>query len=263
MADIARLGPERLEIFRALGLQAVGDGGPQPNLAHRLRDHELIAAGVPEPVQVVEFLPLMRVEPGERITAATGRHGVDDVRYFRAEQPLDVEHSGEVGAPTFEQREVAVLAHHGIAHERKGCVPDTGCVLQALRRTPGPATATEYIRVLRRRAVDVGGNVLGEPRALGCGAKAGVHVFMTRIRTLERLVHPALVALGPGEAEGESRIGVAEAAVHVPVWLGLVALLVGVDVRRTEKVVGHDIGGYVNRFHVVPFCRTGCAGSRS
>ena len=248
----------------------------------------------------------MRVEPGERITAATGRHGVDYVRYFRAEQPLDVEHGREVGAPTFEQREVAVVAHHGIAHERKGCVPDPGRVLQALRRTPGPATATEYIRVLRRRAVDLGGHVLGESRALGCGAKAvdrgvrtglgvhyvafvahvrfdgvpaqakghfepardqsegtGVHVFMTRVRTLERLVHPALVALGPGEAEGESRIGVAEAAVHVPVWFRLVALLVGVDVRRTEKVVGHDIGGYVNRFHLVPFCQTGCAGSRS
>ena len=63
-AEVTGLGPEVLEVG-VLTLEPLRGGAPQPHLAHRLGDHDFVAARIAEPVEPGELLALVGVEAGE------------------------------------------------------------------------------------------------------------------------------------------------------------------------------------------------------
>jgi len=131
VAHIAGLGPEILEILGIFLLEHVGNGGPQPDLAHGHSNHEFITPRVAEAVQIVEFFTLMAVEAKERIAAATGLHGVDHLGDLGAQYALHIEHGAEVdGLLGADAVFGAVLGNHAAAHERQRALVYASAVLQ-------------------------------------------------------------------------------------------------------------------------------------
>ena len=146
----------------------------------------------------------MRGQPLERVTAAARRHPVrqrDDL--VAAEQSLDVEHLAERhDGPGLDPLGVAGRGDLAAARRGHAAVPHARRVLQAERRPPPAAAAAPHIAVMRGAAVDLRGDILGQPRGLGAGPVTvqrrvlpGLRVEVVALVALVRLDH---VAAEPG-----------------------------------------------------------------
>ena len=78
VTHVSRTRPKGLEVVAVLFQQHVRDGSPQPDLAHGIGNHELIAARVSQAIEVRKFFALVIGESLERITASAWLGGVDD-----------------------------------------------------------------------------------------------------------------------------------------------------------------------------------------
>ncbi|CAB4823873.1 unannotated protein [freshwater metagenome] len=165
-AHVTGLGPERIPVFGVVLLQPLCVRRPQPDLSHRLVQHEFVTSGIAQAVQRGELFALVTVQASERVAAAAGQHRIDDVPDLVLQQTLHVEHRAEVSGNSLHAAEVAVLAVERVAHERHRRVPHSPAVRETQRAATRSTAATEYVRVRRRRSQDLRRHELREPCAL-------------------------------------------------------------------------------------------------
>ena len=241
-ADVAGLGPEIVEVGGVLLEQRAGHRGPEPHLAEGLADHVLVAAREALPVQAGQLLALVGGQPDEGVAMPAGRHGVGDLVGLLAEQALAVEHRGERHhLCALDLLGAAVLHDRSAAHERQRAVPRVGRVLQAQRGPPSAARASPDIGVVRRLAVDLRGDELGQSGRLGAGA-VPVERRVVAPSGVEVVTDVALVGLHHAAAEAGAHPQPAKEIRHEVVAEGVLVATVSALERLQDPSAVLSVG---------------------
>ena len=264
MAEVARLGPELLEVRR------VGHG--HALVEHREGVHPHGAVAEPRarweahPGHLREGVALLGVQPLVHVATAAGLDGVDDLVETVAQDPLGVHAHAE------HVRD----GHRRPDDVRNEPVPHTGGVLGPADRAEPAAAAPVGVAVGPVVPVHLGGDDAGVLRGRGVGPVGGdggvdrraraargppavrleevgpardrepdlVLFAGRRLREVLAVGHrrdvleePSLVLLRRREVDREQRLGLRESSVDVAVAHREIAPLVDVDVRLAELVV--------------------------